>query len=94
MHSIGWPPFHFEMRSGLDRCALFHLLMIFAFLPLTKLSRSVLLVSVLPVCLYITLGFQIASRIFYKNFCELERPRSLEFIKKLPFGNRIIVTAR
>jgi hypothetical protein len=52
------------------------------------------LVSVLPVYQYITLGFQIASRIFYKNFCELERPRSLEFIKKSPFGNRLIVTAR
>ena len=45
------------------------------------------LVSVLPVYLYITLGFQIASRIFYKNFCELKRLKSLEFIKKSPFGS-------
>ncbi|EDN01219.1 hypothetical protein BACCAP_00787 [Pseudoflavonifractor capillosus ATCC 29799] len=52
------------------------------------------LVSVSLLYLYITLGFQIASRNFYKIFCELERLKSLEFIKKSPFGNRLIVTAR
>nr|DAI09932.1 MAG TPA: hypothetical protein [Caudoviricetes sp.]DAW37545.1 MAG TPA: hypothetical protein [Caudoviricetes sp.] len=31
LHSIGWPPFHFEMQSGLNRCTDFQLLTMFAF---------------------------------------------------------------